>query len=182
ARGLPSPGPLGYGLLLLGLAVADALLLRLWVAADAAAVAVGYVLRAAGGAASLQLQPSRWLVICTFLLGLFVGLGRHAWRPHPDSRRPGSRRPDVQRAAGLCGALAVAAYVLYTLSPDTEASLGSRDLLWTAPLVALLVARHREHIRLAFGRDPLSLALRDKLALGAFMLWFYGILYVIYRR
>jgi hypothetical protein len=88
----------------------------------------------------------------------------------------------VQRAAEIAGVLAVASYVLYALSSDTQASVGSRDLIWTAPLVALLVARHREHIRLSFGRDPLELLLRDRLALGAFMLWIASVLFVVYRR
>jgi hypothetical protein len=181
-HGVRSVGPLGWSLLLLGLCVADALLLRLWLPADVLAVAGGYVLRAAGGASALQLGPTRWLVLCSFLLGLFVGLGRHGWRIDPDARRPGSRRPDVQRAAEVAGVLAVASYVLYALSSDTQASVGSRDLIWTAPLVALLVARHREHIRLSFGRDPLELLLRDRLSLGAFMLWIASVLFVVYRR
>lgn len=181
-HGVRSVGPLGWSLLLLGLCVADALLLRLWLPADVLAVAGGYVLRAAGGASALQLSPTRWLVLCSFLLGLFVGLGRHGWRIDPDARRPGSRRPDVQRAAEVAGVLAVASYVLYALSSDTQASVGSRDLIWTAPLVALLVARHREHIRLSFGRDPLELLLRDRLSLGAFMLWIASVLFVVYRR
>lgn len=174
-------GPLGWGVALLLLSVTDGLLLRRWVPGDVAATAIGYVLRAAGGAAALQLLPSRWLVICSFLLGLFVGLGRHAWRPDADPRRPGARQPTVQRAAELAAVLAVGSYVLYSLSPETEASVGSRNLLWTAPLVALLVARHREHIRLSFGSDPLALALRDKLTLGAFMLWIGAVLFVVYR-
>ena len=181
-HGVRSVGPLGWSLMLLGLGVADALLLRLWMPADALAVAGGYVLRAAGGASALQLAPSRWLVLCSFLLGLFVGLGRHGWRPDPDARRPGSRRPGVQRAAEIAGLLAVLGYVVYALSSDTQLSVGSRDLIWTAPLVALLVARHREHIRLSFGRDPLELLLRDRLSLGAFMLWIASVLFVVYRR
>lgn len=182
AYGVRSIGPLGWASALLALSVADALVLRLWVPADALAIACGYVLRAAGGAAALQLLPSRWLVICSFLLGLFVGLGRHGWKPDPDVRKPGSRRPAAQRTASLAGALAVAAYVVYSLQPETEASVGSRKLLWTAPLVALLVARHREHIRLSFGRDPLELLLRDRLALGAFLLWINAVLIVVYAR
>lgn len=181
ARGPEALGPLGWGVLLLALGVADALLLRLWIPADVLAIAVSYVVRAVGGAAALRLPPSRWLVICSFLLGLFVALGRHSWRPNVEARRPGARRPAVQRATELVALAAVGSYVLYTLSPDTEASIGSRGLLWTAPLVALLVARHREHIRLSFGRDPLTLALRDKLALGAFLLWIAAVLFVIYR-
>jgi hypothetical protein len=180
--GVRAVGPLGWASALLALSVVDSLLLRMWVPADALAVASGYVLRAAGGAAALQLLPSRWLVLCSFLLGLFVGLGRHGWKPDPDARRPGSRRPGAQRMSSLVGALAVAAFVIYSLQPETQASVGSRDLLWTAPLVALLVARHREHIRLSFGRDPLELLLRDRLALGTFLLWIAAVLFVVYRR
>lgn len=180
AYGPHALGPLGWGVLLLALGVADVLLLRLWIPADAVAIAISYVLRAVGGAAALRVPPSRWLVICSFLLGLFVALGRHSWRPNVEARRPGARRLAVQRATDLIAVAAVGSYVLYALSPETEASVGSHALLWTAPLVALLVARHREHIRLGFGRDPLTLALRDKLALGAFLLWIAAVLFVIY--
>jgi hypothetical protein len=179
--GPASLGTLDWGALLLGVSLADALLLRLWVPASVAATAVSYVLRAAGGAAALQLLPSRWLVICSFGLGLFVALGRHAWRVTPDTRRAGARRPAVTLAADITAALVAASFVAYALSPETEAAIGSRDLIWTAPLVALVVARHREHIRLSFGRDPFELLLRDQLALGAFMLWITAVLFVIYR-
>ena len=182
AEGVRAVGPLGWTSMLLVLAAVDALVLRTSVPADALAVACGYVLRATAGSSALQLLPSRWLVICSFLLGLFVGLGRHGWKSDPDVRRPGSRRPAAQRAAWAAGVLAVAAYVVYTLAPETEASVGSRKLLWTTPLVALLVARHREHIRLGFGRDPLELLVRDRLALGAFLLWINAVLIVVYGR
>src|SRR5207237_4569717 len=43
---------------------------------DVMIVAAGFVLRAVAGAASIDAEISPWLLVCSFLLGLFLALGK----------------------------------------------------------------------------------------------------------
>lgn len=118
---------------------------------DVALLASGFLLRVLAGAAAIAVPASGWLLACTALLALFLGLGKRAhelaW-----SRDSGSNH--VTRAALSGYNLAVvrpvmyvlaiatcAAYVAYTLEPHAIELFGTRDLVYSAPFVALGIAR-----------------------------------------
>jgi 4-hydroxybenzoate polyprenyltransferase len=52
------------------------LILKKLVIIDAMSVAAGFLLRVAGGAAVIDVEMSPWLILCTFLLALMLGLGK----------------------------------------------------------------------------------------------------------
>ena len=43
---------------------------------DVMAIAAGFVLRAVGGGVVIDVDVSPWLIICTFLLALFLGFSK----------------------------------------------------------------------------------------------------------
>src|SRR5262245_7714419 len=43
---------------------------------DVLTIAIGFVLRAAGGAVALDVETSKWLFVCTILLSLFIALAK----------------------------------------------------------------------------------------------------------
>jgi decaprenyl-phosphate phosphoribosyltransferase len=118
---------------------------------DVALLATGFLLRVLAGAAAIAVPASGWLLVCTGLIALFLGLGKRghelAW-----SRDSGSSH--VTRAALSGYSLAVvrpamyvlaiatcAAYVAYTLEPHTIELFHTRNLVFSAPFVALGIAR-----------------------------------------
>jgi 4-hydroxybenzoate polyprenyltransferase len=188
-HGPASVGPASWAALYLGLTLVYSAALKRVVVLDVLALASAFVLRAVAGAAALQLPPSRWLLVCSFFLALFLALGKRrtelaqlgaATRDSRPMFVP-YRLPALDRLLVAAAFLAVGSYVLYTLADDTLAHVGSRRLLLTAPLVAWLVARHREQLRTARGGDPVAMLLGDRPVVAVFLLWCAAVLLIVYR-
>jgi 4-hydroxybenzoate polyprenyltransferase len=57
----------------LALHIGYTLFLKKQVLVDVICIALGFVLRAVGGAVAIRVEVSPWLIICTFMLCLFMG-------------------------------------------------------------------------------------------------------------
>ena len=156
---------LGY----LGLTAAYSLGLKRVFIVDAIAVALGFVLRAAAGAAVVPAEISPWLLSCTFLLALFISLGK---RRHELVLLGGTA--EAHRSAlseysvglldswltALTGATIVS-YSLYTQAPRTVQHFGTTNLIYTVPFVVYALFRYQSQIlRGEHGGDP-GTTLRD---------------------
>ena len=188
--GLAALGPLGFCGLYLLLTATYTFVLRSIAGLDLLALATGFVLRAYAGSAALQLRPSHWLVICGFALALFLAAGKRRLELSQVGApalagRPSLARwslPVLDRVLEAAAALAVITYVVYTISPETEAKMGGRGLVWSAPIVAVLVARARNRLRRDAAADPVELVLRDLPTLLGLLAYAAVVFVVIYRR
>ena len=134
----------------LALQVAYTLFLKRVALLDVAAIALGFVLRAAAGAAALGAKVSGWLLGCAFLLSLFLALckRRHEKRllgaggaAHRGALDGYSARA-LDALVAVCAAAVAACYCAYTLAPATREKFGTAWLWLTAPCVALGVGRY----------------------------------------
>ena len=50
--------------------------LKHWAIVDLMCIAVGFVLRVGAGSAAIHVEASHWLLMCTFLLALFLGIAK----------------------------------------------------------------------------------------------------------
>jgi decaprenyl-phosphate phosphoribosyltransferase len=119
---------------------------------DVTLLASGFILRVLAGAAAIAVPASGWLLACTALLALFFGLGKRAhelaWslssnRDSGATRAAlsGYRLSVVRPAMYVLAAATCAAYVAYTLEPRTVELFHTRNLVYSAPFVALGIAR-----------------------------------------
>lgn len=121
---------------------------------DVILIATGFVLRASAGAVALPVHVSGWLLLCTFLLAVFLGLGkrRHekvTLQDLKDQARPSLRNYSeslLDRGIWTAMAAIVAAYLAYTLSPGTVEKFGSHRMVWTVPFVIAGVLRYHRLI------------------------------------
>ncbi|MBU0692764.1 decaprenyl-phosphate phosphoribosyltransferase [bacterium] len=165
---------LSYSLGLKRVAILDVLLLSL-----------GFVFRAVAGVAVIRLMLpdvylSYWLVLCAFLLSLFLALSK---RRHEisllgeDAAKHRASLADynllfIDQMIAILTAATLVAYSLYTISDDTLAHYGTRNLFWTLPFVVYGLFRYLYLIyRQGKGGDPSSLLLRDKPTLANVVLW-----------
>jgi 4-hydroxybenzoate polyprenyltransferase len=176
---------LGSGVLALVLGyLVNNLLYTLWlrqqVILDVMSISTGFLLRAIAGAAALQVTFSPWLLLCTLLLSLFLGLckRRHEVVTLADGAQAHRRALGqysiafLDQAIGLVTASTLIAYSLYTLLPEVQNRLHAPNLHWTIPVVLYglfrylyLVYHHQQ------GGDPSRLLMADAPLLASIAVW-----------
>jgi 4-hydroxybenzoate polyprenyltransferase len=145
---------------------------------DVVVIALGFLLRAAGGAVAVSVPISPWLLLCAFLLSLFLGFGKrraefmllkHAVAEHRPSLN-GYTLALLDQLVRISAVSALVAYAVYTV--DVPAVPGSAIMVVTVPLVAFAIFRY---LYLIYGRNlggsPESLLYRDRWLLGSLIAW-----------
>jgi 4-hydroxybenzoate polyprenyltransferase len=157
---------------------------------DALAIAAGFVLRVAAGAAAVAVEPSHWLIICAFILALYLAFAkrRHEMLEFPESA-PRQRAvlgeysaAWIDRMNFVLLAAAAIFYVLYTVSPDTVALVGSRRLLPGSVFVLYGLMRYSALVETRSGaEEPGGLLLSDRPLWLAVLGWAAYNAAIIYR-
>lgn len=173
-----TPALTGIIALYLALMVAYTVWLKQVAILDVMVIAIGFVLRAVGGAVAVSVPISPWLLVCAFLLALFLGFGKR--RAELVGLGLGAARHRVA-LEGYTGPLldqlvrisAIAALVTYATYTVVSSSVPENDsMLFTVPFVAFAIFRY---LYLIYGRglggSPESLLFRDRWLLGAVTLW-----------
>jgi len=157
---------------------------------DVLTIAIGFVLRAAGGAVAVHVQMSHWLFVCTILLALFLALAK---RRHEIVLLAGgatSHRPILgeytayllDQMIGVVTASTLIAYVFYTISPETQAKFGTPWLGLTIPFPLYGIFRYLYLVhQREGGGSPADLLLTDRPLLGCVALWALVVALIIYR-
>ena len=137
---------------------------------DIVVIASGFVLRALGGALVLNVAISPWLLLCTFLLALFLALCKRRHEKVVLNDTYGEHRPSLeeyderlldQMIAIISGATIVS-YSIYTLSPDTIQKFGTSRLGFTIPFVVFGIFRYLDLVyRHEKGDRPEKILLTD---------------------
>ncbi|MCE5327645.1 MAG: UbiA prenyltransferase family protein [Planctomycetaceae bacterium] len=149
---------------------------------DVLAVASGFVLRAGGGAAAIAVPISPWLVVCTFMLCLFLAVTKRRVEHQLYDQNAGAlTRPalkgytseELDRLLTVSAALAIMTYSLYCLAPSTIAHVGSGHLIWTIPLVMYGVFRYERLSRRMILGDVVEILMRDR------VIWIVVILFAL---
>jgi len=147
---------------------------------DVFMIALGFVLRAIAGAAVIDVRISPWLLLCAFLLALFLGLCK---RRHEKRLLAGSEIHHRQALAGYTEALldqliaivaasTVIAYALYTLNAETVARFGTNGLGFTIPFVMFGIFRYLDLVYNGeAGGRPEQILLTDRILIGTILLY-----------
>jgi 4-hydroxybenzoate polyprenyltransferase len=158
----------------LALQAAYSLRLKHLVFLDVAAIAGLFVIRAAAGAEAVDVRISPWLLVCTALLALFLGLAKRRGELVLVGAQETPGRPVlegyslvlVDRLAGLVAAATVLAYALYTLTAHSKA------MVVTIPFVVFGVVRYLVLVqRDDLGEEPEKVLLGDAPILASIALW-----------
>ncbi len=162
----------------LGLQVGYSLLLKHLVILDLLAIAIGFVIRAAAGALVIDVPISPWLYICTFLLALFLAVGKR-WAELGAAARSAAARPVLELYTPeflrtlmvITAAAAPLSYALYTFSAP---NLPENHLMMiTIPIVLYGILRYVYLLQgySGSGEEPERVLLRDTGILASVITW-----------
>ena len=156
---------------------------------DVLTIAVGFVLRAAGGAVAIGVPISHWLLVCTILLALFLALAKRRQEITMLADGAASHRailseyspPLLDQMIAIVTASTLMAYALYTVSPETVAKFGTDRLLFTFPFPLYGIFRYLYlvHQRQG-GGSPAELLLKDRPLLACVASWALAVAAIIY--
>jgi 4-hydroxybenzoate polyprenyltransferase len=157
---------------------------------DVMCIAAGFVLRVMAGGFATHIQVSKYLLICTALLALFLGLGKRRHELTAAAHRARSQRASLESYSkvGLDLALAVTAtatigtYIAYTLDAHTRAFFRT-DWLWPSTLFVILGVMRFLHI-VRFrpkAESPTQEMLKDGPFVGIVLLWVMLVMWVVYN-
>jgi len=157
---------------------------------DVLTIAVGFVLRAAGGAVAVNVEISQWLLVCTILLALFIALAKRRHEIVLLADGAPTHRPILgeysayllDQMIAVVTASTLIAYVFYTISPETVGKFQTRWLGLTIPFPLYGIFRY---LYLVHQRDgggsPADLLLADRPLLVCVALWALAVALIIYR-
>jgi 4-hydroxybenzoate polyprenyltransferase len=156
---------------------------------DVLTIAIGFVLRAAAGAVVIQVPFSHWLLVCTILGALFLGLCK---RRHEltllATGATGHRRileeysPYLlDQMIGVVTASTLMAYIIYCTSPDTIEKFGTDGLVLTTPFPIYGIFRYLYLVHKRGSGTPTDVLLTDRPIVVCIALWGLAVIAVIYR-
>jgi 4-hydroxybenzoate polyprenyltransferase len=174
----------------LGLFALYSFRLKHLVIVDVLSIALGFALRAYAGAVAIAVPVSDWILICTTLLALFLGLAkrRHELTLLADGAS-GHRRILLEyspylldQMIGVVTASTLMAYIIYCTSADTVERFGTRLLVLTIPFPIYGILRYLYLVhRRDGGGNPSELLITDRPLLICVGLWGLVTTLVIYR-
>jgi 4-hydroxybenzoate polyprenyltransferase len=156
---------------------------------DVMAIAGGFVMRAVAGAVAVNVEISAWLLITTFVLALFLGLGKRRHELIILEKEASAHRRILEKYStymldqliSVVTASTVITYLFYTLSPEVSAKLHTQYLFVTIPFVIYGIFRylylvHKEEK----GGSPTRLLLNDLPLLIDVVLWLASVILILY--
>lgn len=159
---------------------------------DVLIIASGFLLRVLGGILLIDVAISRWILPCTFLLALFLALGkrRHELSAHGEEQATKQRDVlqyyDLKRVnlfLGIVASLTVLAYCGYTLDPSTLNKFKTPYLIYTIPFIVFAIVRFQQLIeRGAMSESPTQELLRDVPSLLNVILYVIVVVYILYYQ
>jgi len=179
AGALAIAAALGFGSLLfllvfLALQLAYSLGLKRIVLVDVVVIAGLFVVRAAAGAAAVDVRISGWLLLCTALLALFLGLAKRRGElvlveADETPGRPALGGYSLRLVDWLLGVVAAATVLAYAAYAITAHSAW---MLLTVPFVVVGLGRYLFLVhRRDLGEEPEHVLLGDRVILGAVAGW-----------
>lgn len=135
---------------------------------DVAILVSGYVLRVLYGSVLGGIDISRWLYLTVIAMSFYLGLGK---RRNELIRQDDAVKRNVlqyynksflDKNMYMCLALTIAFYSLWTVDPTTIARIHTQNIVWTVPLVILILMSYSLHVERDSDGDPVEVFLGDK--------------------
>ncbi len=158
---------------------------------DVMSISLGFVLRVEAGARASGVEVSRWLLLCTIFLALFLAFSK---RRHEITLLAGAASGQrrvldqyspafLDQMINVVTASSVVSYALYSVAPETVQKYKTGDLVYTIPMVLYGIFRYLYLMYQQSGdRNPTEAILRDPPFLINMALWGAAVVWIVYLR
>ena len=155
---------------------------------DVLIVAFGFLIRVLAGGAATHILPSLWLLMCVFVLALFLGFTKRRWeisylKPDAIAHRGVLEHYTsylLDQMIIISSTLAIVLYGLYTISGEVVQRMGGYEMFYSTPFVIYGIFRYLYliHVR-KLGGEPEDILLSDLPLLIDICLWIIFVVIVI---
>jgi 4-hydroxybenzoate polyprenyltransferase len=154
---------------------------------DVVVIACGFVLRIHVGAIIINVEPTNWLQVCTFLLAMFLALAKRRddlVQNVDDMHRAslkGYNTLFLDMSIGIILSTVMTSYILYTTNQDAIERMGSGELHVTIPFVLIGILRYLQitYVEKQSG-SPTKILLRDRVMIASIVGWLTVFGYIIH--
>jgi 4-hydroxybenzoate polyprenyltransferase len=155
---------------------------------DVLSLSFFFLIRVLAGTWVINVETSPWLLICTVLISLFLGLGKRRYEVLTIERADEHRAslkiysiPFIDQMIAITASSTLIAYIIYTLSEETARKFGTRNLFLTLPFVIYGIFRYLHLIYSKnLGGNPEEALLSDIPFFLSILLWGITAIIVIY--
>ena len=163
--------------------------LKQYAIVDVCIIAFGFVLRVLAGSYATDIVPSKWLVLMTFLLTLFLSFSKRRddvlrMNETGEAPRKNTTRYNltfINQAIAITASVTLVCYIMYTVSPEVVSRFHSDLLYLTSVFVLLGLLRY---IQLTVvdqkSGDPTKMMLKDRFTQCVVLMWAMAFLVLIY--
>ncbi len=157
---------------------------------DIAIIAFGFVLRILAGSAVIQIPPSMWIILMTFLLALFLALAKRrddvllaTQGKQTRKNIDGYNLEFVNAAMVIMSSVVTVSYIFYTISDEVQMRLQTEYLYLTVIFVILGIMRY---MQITFVENnsgsPTKIVLKDRFLQITIVLWAAAFGTIIYSN
>ena len=170
--------------------IAYCLKLKQFAILDVSIIAIGFVMRVLTGGLATDIWVSHWLVMMTFLITLFLALSKRNddYRIYeqtgikPRVSITGYNKSFINEATAIVASVTMVSYIMYTMSEDVIARMGSRYVYLTSGWVLAGLLRYLQNM-IVFGLSgsPTKSLVKDhfiQLCIIGWILSFFAIIYL----
>ena len=156
---------------------------------DVCIVAFGFVLRLLAGGVATGVVLSKWIVLMTFLITLFMSFAKRRddvvrMEKTGEAPRKNTSRYNltfINQAITITASVTLVCYIMYTVSPEVIKNFHTDNLYLTTVFVLVGLLRY---IQIAVvdqqSGDPTKILLRDRITQFIVVAWLVSFLFLIY--
>lgn len=169
--------------------VAYCVRLKQYAILDVSIIAIGFVMRVLIGGLVTDIWISQWLVLMTFLVTLFLALTKRNddYRLYEQTgQKPrvsisGYNKTFINEATAIVASVTLVCYIMYTMSEEVIARMGTRYVYLTSGWVLAGLLRYLQNM-IVFGLSgsPTKSLVKDHFVQFCVLGWIFSFFVIIY--